>query len=103
MIQTEMFPVTSSSPLVGAAVFLDRTCDQRNPCCSNTGLITVGTVPHAASIICGTCGRHRGWLSRDSVQKLHRVIECFGVPAEPMTIRDPSSHFTGADTEINNG
>jgi hypothetical protein len=93
MHQADMFPVTSSSPLIGASVFLDRRCDQRKPCCCNIGLITIGSGPHAAGLICDICGRHRGWLSHNAVQRLHEVIERFGAPTEPLTLRHPSSHF----------
>jgi len=87
------FAIDSSSPLVGAVVFLDRTIDRRRPCCANTGVIIPGTEPHAAGIVCADCGRHRGWLPRTTVSKLREIIERFGMPSEPLIVRDQSSHF----------
>jgi len=57
------------------------------------GVITAGIEPHAAGIVCADCGRHCGWLSRATVSKLHEIIERFGMPSEPLIVRNQSSHF----------
>jgi hypothetical protein len=92
-IQHELFSATSTSPLIGATLVLDRTMDRVNPCCSNTALVTAGSGAHVAGLVCADCGRHRAWLSRASVEKLHRVIELFGMPNTPFIIRDQSHYF----------
>ena len=43
--------------------------------------------PHAASLICATCGVHCGWLSHVTHKFLTETINRFGRPTEPIVIR----------------
>jgi hypothetical protein len=92
--QSKLFSVTSSSPLIGVVVELDRAVDKNKPCCRSIAVIAAGRGPHPASLTCVDCGRFRGWLSKATVAKLLEVIRLFGVPDEPLVVRDASHHFT---------
>jgi hypothetical protein len=93
--QADFFPSVSSSPLIGVTVLLERAVDRNKPCCRSVATITPGAGPHPAGLVCADCGRFRGWMSKPTAQRLNEVIRVFGVPPEPLIIRDASHHFRG--------
>jgi hypothetical protein len=78
--QTEMFATSSSSPLIGMLVQLDRTIDHSKPCCANTAIITVGRGHHAAGLACASCGKFRGLIGTS------RRVRASRSWSEPMTL-----------------
>ncbi len=92
--QIEMFATTSSSPLIGMMVKLDRDIDRRDPCCQNLAVVTVGKGQHSAGLACASCGKHRGWVSKSTTLFLRKLIEHWGVPTEPLIVRE-SPHYFG--------
>jgi hypothetical protein len=60
--QLDLFtPPTSVDPLLGLAVTLPNTCSN---CAALVAIIGPGKPPHSASLLCRSCGLHRGWVSR---------------------------------------
>jgi hypothetical protein len=94
-MQSELFETTSSSPLIGMMVQLDRSIDQLKPCCSNMAIVTIDKGQHAAGLVCASCGRHRGWISKSTTTNLQAIIDQWGVPTKPLVVRDSSRCFEG--------
>ena len=86
-MQQDMFE-TETSPLVGLAVLLERDIDRQKPCHGNIAVIHRGKGPHLGELRCKTCGRHRGWVSKEMGAQLLAIIEKFGPPEAPLTIRE---------------
>jgi hypothetical protein len=84
--QIELLP-SSTAPLHGIEVKIESTTAR--PCCSDNNIAILGYAagPHAASLMCAHCGRHRGWLSKQTAGKIEAIIEKFGRPAEPIILR----------------
>jgi hypothetical protein len=63
-------------------------------CSKCGGLIAIvgpGKPPHSASLLCKSCGLHRGWISRANYSFLHEIINKFGAPTEPIVFRNRST------------
>jgi len=78
----------SADPLSGFAVKLPDTCSK---CGDLTGIVGPGKPPHAASLLCRSCGLHRGWISRANYSFLNEIINKFGAPSEPIVFRNRST------------
>jgi len=63
-------------------VKLGRRCE-----CGADALAVVGDLSGAALLSCPHCNRNCGILSRDIVKFIARVIEQFGEPTDPITVR----------------
>jgi hypothetical protein len=77
------------SALLGLPIRLERTID--GPCaeCGETAVIIGSSAgPHAASLRCKRCDRHRGWLPKTVADFLTDIVVRFGRPTEPITIRN---------------
>jgi hypothetical protein len=77
-----------AGPLFGLRVKLERNIDKTRPCHRNVATVHPGKGPHAGELRCADCDRHRGWLSKEAGTRLLAVIEKFGVPLEPLIIRN---------------
>ena len=86
-VQQELFAQPTNSPLHGLRVKLVRELDKRKPCCGTLAIIHPGKGPHAGELRCADCDRHRGWLTKQVGDWLLIVIDKFGTPREPLTIR----------------
>jgi hypothetical protein len=87
--QLDLFgPPTSADPLLGLAVKLPNTCSK---CADLVAIIGPGKPPHSASLLCRSCGLHRGWVSRANYTFLNEVINEFGAPSEPIVLRTRST------------
>jgi hypothetical protein len=78
-----------AAPLVGLRIRLRRSFDM--PCCvcgETDVVIGQGTGPHAASLHCASCGRHRGWLPKAVTKFLTEMIRLFGPPPDGIMIRN---------------
>jgi hypothetical protein len=73
-------------PLVGLHVRLDRSC-----CHGDVVEIGPGAGPHGHSLVCPVCGQHCGWLPKAGAAFLTETIRVFGVPREPVQLRQPQS------------
>jgi hypothetical protein len=86
--------MTDAPPLIGLRIRLDRTKDVPCGACGQTDVVIgPGTGPHAASLRCASCGRHRGWLPSAFADFLADVISRFGRPSQTITIRNSNSEF----------
>jgi hypothetical protein len=85
-MQQDMF--AQASAFNGLTVRLERSIDQQKPCHRNMATVHPGKGPHAGELRCSDCDRHRGWLSKEAGTRLLAVIEKFGMPTEPLTIRN---------------
>jgi hypothetical protein len=98
MTQIDMFSaVAPSTSVVGLAIIVPRAC-------GNCGAVEVvvgsSAGPHHARLNCRSCGRHSGWMSGTSYSFITKIIEHFGRPTEPITVRHfvtgLSSHWPGS-------
>ena len=55
--------------------------------------------PHANSLHCQICGRHRGWLSKTVADFLTETINRFGSPKELVKIRTPAGLRAAAPSD----
>ena len=73
--QLDLMP---DNPLFGLQVKIER----QKACCGDIALIGHGKGPHYAELICASCGRHRGWLSKkngfDDRRDHHQVRQTDG-------------------------
>lgn len=74
---------TAADPLLGLVVQLSDRCQ----CGSGHAVIGEGKGPHRASLFCSRCERHRGWMSNEAHAFVTEVVEKFGKPTTPITIR----------------
>jgi hypothetical protein len=112
-MQEKLFTQAQRSPLHGLRVKLARNIDKTKPCHRNVATVHPGKGPHAGELRCADCDRHRGWLSKEVGTQLLAIIEKFGMPTEPLIIRnDAYSRFHRAggnrfnparDNEVPNG
>jgi hypothetical protein len=79
---------TAADHLIGLQVLLERSIDQREPCHGNLAFLCPGKGPHAYALSCATCLKFRGWLPKEAVNFISETVRLFGVPDEPLTIRD---------------
>ena len=77
-----------ADPLFGIAVKLPDTCSK---CGGLVGIVGPGKPPHCASVLCRSCGLHRGWISRANYTFLTEIINKFGAPIEPIVFRSRST------------
>ena len=73
-----------TGPLSGITVKLPDTCSK---CGDLVAIIGPGKPPHCASLLCQSCGLHRGWISRANYTFLNEIINKFGAPSEPIVFR----------------
>jgi hypothetical protein len=84
--------------LVGLKVRLDRPIDIEHPCCENVCTIGAGRGPHIGELVCTGCGKHRGWLSRQTAQCIESVATRFGAP-EIITVRQAHTYETSPEEQ----
>jgi hypothetical protein len=92
LAQPDLFGAPSN-PLHGLSVQLPTPCR----CGAELALIGPGRGPHALSLHCADCGRHRQWLSRATVQSLTEILHQSGRPSGPVLIRPPSTPSAPGD------
>ena len=82
--QLDLLP-DSISPLFGLQVKIERG----TVCCDQPDIATIarGSGPHYAELRCTACGRHRGWLSKQTASAIEAIINQFGAPTEPIILR----------------
>jgi hypothetical protein len=78
---------TDDTSLAGLLVHLPRRCK----CGHGTFVTGAGRGPHRASLYCGRCRRHSGWLSNEAATFLEKVIGHFGRPTDPIVVRQGDS------------
>jgi hypothetical protein len=94
--QTDLFcgpagTPTSTGTIVGlAVVMLHRPC---RDCGSVSFVIGSSAGPHHAALRCVDCGHHGGWLSRGAIAFINMTVEKFGMPTEPVAVRENKKDF----------
>jgi hypothetical protein len=84
-----------TAPLVGLLIRMQRTIDVPCSVCGETDVVIgLGAGPHAASLHCASCSRHRGWLPKLVRDFLAEVVRLHGWPTDPITIH--SSDYEAA-------
>ena len=87
--QLDLFGTAApADPLLGLAVKLPNTCSK---CGDLVAIVGPGKPPHCASLLCRSCGLHRGWISRANYTFLNEIINKFGAPSEPIVFRTRST------------
>ena len=78
-MQLDLFiTAPSSAPaLIGLTVKLERPGDH---CCDDRVVIRGSKGPHAASLHCARCGRHRGLLPAAALSFIEETRQRFGAP-----------------------
>ena len=69
--------------LHGLSAQLSDTCQ----CGSTDAIIGEGKGPHRASLFCGRCGKHRGWMPNEAHAFVTAVVQKFGNPTTSIRIR----------------
>ena len=98
--QLDLLIAEPETSLIGLRVKLDRPVDRGKPCCRNICVIGPAKGPHAGVLNCIDCGAHRGWMRKSTAAWLEDVMVRFGLPTEPIVIRDatyPETAPLGAD------
>jgi hypothetical protein len=72
--------------IIGLKVELD-PIDCGQPICKNICNIDPGKGPHIGELRCDGCGRHRGWLQKDTAIWLQSIVAIFGRPTTPIAVR----------------
>ena len=70
-------------PLHGLSAQLSDTCQ----CGSHDAVIGEGKGPHAASLFCNGCERHRGWMANEIHLFVAEIVKKFGKPTTPIRIQ----------------
>jgi hypothetical protein len=83
-IQHELFGHTNSDPLIGLKVQLPRGEHRHGDVCE----LHPGRAMHAYALKCPMCGEHRGWLPKDAVPFLKKILASFGRPTAPIVLRN---------------
>ena len=83
----------SSTSVVGLIVTLPSACT----CGSIETRIGSSAGPHFASLRCKACDKHRGWVSAVTFHFLTDVVDKFGRPAEPISVRFKNSRVSADD------
>jgi hypothetical protein len=97
-VQPDLFgTAVPTDPLLGLAVKLPDTCSK---CGDLVAIIGPGKPPHCASLLCQSCGLHRGWISRANYTFLNEVINKFGAPSEPIVFRIRSTKPEQSDDGV---
>jgi hypothetical protein len=73
------------TPLAGRRAVLE---GDRCRCGGVTTIVGDGTPPHIASLACASCGRFRGWLSKQEHDAILKIVSTFPIPnEEPFLVR----------------
>ena len=78
---TDTDTVIDIAPILGLSVYLWRSKDRPCSCGKNIiqrAIIGEGAAPHAASVRCSWCNRHRGWLPAQAVLFWSDTARIFG-------------------------
>jgi hypothetical protein len=82
--QLDLFrPLPPPDPMRGVVVRLPSPCR----CGAAGAMIAEGAGPHIASLVCTKCETRRGWLPHKAHTFLSGILNTFGRPIEPITIR----------------
>ena len=90
-------PPPSADPLLGLAVKPPKACRR---CGGPVATVGAGKPPHSASLLCRSCGLHRGWVSRANCTFLTKAINNGGAPREPIVLRTPTPKPEPSDDGI---
>ena len=83
--QLTLFELTTlSTSVVGLSIVLPRPC---RACGETMAVIGSSRGPHHAELNCLSCGRHSGWLSRESFNFVCTIIDNFGRPESAIVAR----------------
>jgi hypothetical protein len=89
-------PMIDAGALMGLRVKFDRAIDAPCAMSGHTAVkVGQGAGPHAASLRCVGCDRHRGWLPKAVADFLLELITRFGRPSEAITIRNSEIRASG--------
>jgi hypothetical protein len=103
MSQSKQYPHSAQLTLFGSTVsstsVLELAVRLPRPCWCGSAVATIGSSagPHHGRLRCAGCETHRGWLSRESYEFIAAVIDEFGRPDQPITIRFKNSRTNAND------
>jgi hypothetical protein len=69
---------------MGLHVRLPTSCPR---CGVIVAFISAGSGPHCASLLCVSCRAFRGWVAHATYDFIIKIIDKFGRPIAPITIR----------------
>jgi hypothetical protein len=79
--------------IIGVLVQPDDDCS----CGERVAVIEAPVPPHAGSLVCNACGKHRGWLPNPARDFILETISKFGRPYEPIAYRRGPTSTEGID------
>jgi hypothetical protein len=81
--QLDLFAPTPRTSAAGLDTMLPRACK----CGAPYATVCPGKGAHSGEFRCPKCGRHRGWISRETSDFISGVVDRFGRPTEPLVVR----------------
>jgi hypothetical protein len=86
-------PGSNVNLLLDLKIVMPGTCPK---CRCGVAIIGPGKGPHAASLTCAGCRRHRGWLAKPEADFIREIIRAVGRPTTPIVLRNASPPAPGA-------
>jgi hypothetical protein len=86
----------STDSLLGPTVQPDDAC----VCGEQRAVLKTGKPPHAASLVCVSCGHFRGWLPNQAASFIENIINKHSRPTEAIAHRRGPSTPLGGNTEM---
>ena len=77
----------STNSIIGLLVRIERVNKCRRSNCRKVAFIGSGNAMHHGSLRCEQCGKHLGWLSKQSYDFITETRRLFGRPTEPIVVR----------------
>jgi hypothetical protein len=86
-VAPDLFGHTPQPPF-GLLVRLVGRHDHHHADCHDLAEILPGRGPHAATLQCLTCGKHRGWLAIKEFNFINALVARYGPPTEAIVLRN---------------
>jgi hypothetical protein len=90
--------VVPINEIIGVLVQPDDGCS----CGEQVAVVEAPVPPHAGSLVCCSCGKHRGWLPERARDFITETIKQFGRPTEPVAYRRSPTEGANVKSDNNN-
>ena len=77
----------STNSIVGLSVRIERVIKCSHSNCRKVAVIGSSNAMHHGSLRCEQCGKHLGWLSKQSYDFITETQRLFGRPTDPIVVR----------------
>jgi hypothetical protein len=73
-----------SNPTLRLTVVMSGACPK---CRNRLAVIGPGKEPHTAKLTCTRCRHARGWLAKQEIDFINKIVSTFGRPTAPIVLR----------------